>query len=377
MAHDQGCGRPRRRRLRPRAAAVVALWVLAAACGAGGDPPAASDAGGAGSGQPAATGPATAPADGATGDATEVAAAGADGGATRQVTFAGAGLRLAGDLWLPDATGPHPGVVLVHGSGPQDRDMTVPGQLAMTFPRPVAVFTDVARALRAAGYAVLTYDKRTCGPFNGCADNGYPQPPADLTVDAFVADAAAAVTHLRTHERVDGAAVAVIGHSQGASFVPGLLIDEPGLAAGVMLSAPHDPLDQVLRAQDDAYAQVAELRSEGVPGDTMIQGASADFWRSWLRVTDGVPQLATQVERPLLVLGGALDANVPPAQLAAWRRTLAASDHAEVVELDCVTHALNCVTADDLSSVVPDDVGHEVDARVGETIVEFLDGTLR
>jgi pimeloyl-ACP methyl ester carboxylesterase len=172
---------------------------------------------------------------------------------------------------------------------------------------------------------------------------------------------------------VDGAAITLIGHSQGASFVPGMLIDDPDLAAGVMLAAPHDPLEKVLTAQDEAYADVARLRSEDVAGDTMIEGASADFWRSWLRVTDGVPQLVRQVTQPLLVVGGELDANVPAAQLDAWQQTLRDDEQAQVVELECVTHALNCVSADDLSTAVPADVGETVAPSVTTALVEFLD----
>jgi len=331
---------------------LAVLCVLAGACAGGGD-------GGAAAPAPSTAAPsASAPASGVLG-----------------TTFPSGDLELSGDLYLPEGPGPHPGVVLVHGSGPNDRDGTVPGQLGMTFPEPVAVFADLARDLRDAGYAVLTYDKRTCGPFNDCSDNDYPQPPADLTVDTFVTDAEAALAHLGSRDEVDGAARAVIGHSQGASFVPAMLIDDPALAAGVMLAAPYDPIDEILMAQDAGSGRsVRALRSEDVADDTMIAGASAAFWRSWFRVGDGVPQLATQVAQPLLVVGGELDANVPPAQLDRWEQML--GDGAQVVELECVSHALNCLATDDMSTIVPADVGRTVAPSVGETVIEFLDAAL-
>lgn len=295
--------------------------------------------------------------------------------AVRETTFTSGDVELSGDLYVPDGSGPHPGVVLIHGSGPIDRDATLRGQLGTTFPEPVTAFADLAAALRDAGYAVLTYDKRTCGPFNDCADNGYPQPPADLTVDAFVADATAAVEHLRARDGVDAGAVAVAGHSQGASFVPAMLIDDPGMAAGVMLAAPHDPIDEILIAQDaSAGRQVRALRSEDVEDGSTILGASAAFWRSWMRITDGVPQLATQVTQPLLVVGGQLDTNVPPAQLDAWERTL--GDEAQIIELECVSHALNCLASDDMTAIVPADVGRTVAPSVSKTVIDFLDSAL-
>lgn len=230
-----------------------------------------------------------------------------------QVTFGGGDLRLVGDLYLPEESGPHAGVVLIHGSGPLDRHETVPGQVGLTFPEPVTVFADLARALRSAGYAVLTYDKRTCGPFNDCADNGYPQPAPDVTIDDFIGDAAAAVSYLRQRTDLRPDAIAVAGHSQGASFVPTLLHNDPGLAAGVMLAAPYDPIDEVA---------------------------------------------------------------APPAQIRQWRRTLTA-DGDRVVRLDCITHALNCLETDDMTAIVPADVGRTVDAGVTTAIVDFLDGAVR
>lgn len=339
---------------------LAALCALVAACSgadagdgdAGGDGGGNGDAGG--TAAPAPSAPAT---------------------AVRETTFSSGDLELAGDLYLPEGSGPHPGVVLIHGSGPIDRDATLHGQLGTSFPEPVTAFADLGAALRDAGYAVLTYDKRTCGPFNNCPDNGYPRPPADLTVDAFVADATAAVDHLRSHDGVDAGAVAVVGHSQGASFVPAMLIDDPDLAAGILIAAAYDPIDEIVLAQDESIGgPVRALRSEDVEDGTMIGGASATFWRSWMRLTDGVPQLATQVSQPLLVLGGELDTNVPPAQLDRWEQML--GDDQQVVELECVSHALNCLATDDMSAIVPADVGGTVAPTVSETVIEFLDSAL-
>ena len=329
----------------------------------------------------------------------------AAGDAVSQVTFMRDGLDLHGDLRLPGGAGPHPGVVLVHGSGPLDRDGTIPGQLAMTFARPVDVFTDLAAGLRDAGYAVLTYDKRTCGPFNGCADNGYPRPPDDLTIDAFTADAQAAVEHLRSVPDVDPDAVAVAGHSQGATFVPGMLLDDPRLMAGIMLSAPYEPIDDLLARQadtvDDLVARmdpqpagaaddvvrlrrlarsVGRLRAGGGGDDrTPLGGATVGFWRSWVRVSDGVPQLAQQAEQPLLVLTGAADTNIGEDQTALWYRDLTqargrtAPAHDRVVQLDCVSHALNCLGTDDPLAVDPEAIDSTVDPRVVARIAAFLD----
>lgn len=323
-----------------------------------------------------------------------------DAGDVEAVAFDSEDLRLQGDLRIPEGDGPHPGIVLVHGSGPNSRDGVVPGQLAVAFPQPVAVLADLAAMLRDAGYATLTYDKRSCGSFNSCADNGYPTPADDLTIETFVDDAKAAVAYLRSRSEVRPEAVSVAGHSQGASFVPGMLLDDPQLAAGVLLAAPYDPVDALLAEQADTVAQlvaaldnpppgavgsitrlrqlarsVSDLRGGGVDDTTQLAGASAGFWRSWLRLSDGVPQLARQARQPLLVLNGEVDTNVGPEQTARWRRDLT-EDADRVAALDCVSHALNCLHTDDAATVDAAEIDATVDPRVPATIVEFLDAAL-
>ncbi|SOD63171.1 hypothetical protein SAMN06297387_109113 [Streptomyces zhaozhouensis] len=111
------------------------------------------------------------------------------------------GTSLAGTLTLPATPGPHPAVLLLHGSGPLDRDGNAP-KLAMNLARPVA------EALAARGIATLRYDRRG----NGAT-------PGDWRTAGFTdnrADAAAAVRALADRTDIRADAVAVLGHSEGA-----------------------------------------------------------------------------------------------------------------------------------------------------------------
>jgi pimeloyl-ACP methyl ester carboxylesterase len=116
------------------------------------------------------------------------------------ITFDSGDITLAGTLTLPPANGRHPAVVLVSGSGPQDRDETLPG-IAI---RP---FRLIADALTRAGIAVLRYDDR------GVAESGGDFETA--TTDDFAADAAAAIAYLLTRDDIDPDQIGLLGHSEG------------------------------------------------------------------------------------------------------------------------------------------------------------------
>src|SRR5262249_29401225 len=113
---------------------------------------------------------------------------------------------LPGTLEMPVGAGPFPALVLVQGSGPNDRDETLFGN------KP---FKDLALGLASRGVAVLRYDKRTKVYQAKLA--GVP----GLTVtEEVVEDALAAVKTLRAQPRIDPARVFVLGHSLGGMLIP-------------------------------------------------------------------------------------------------------------------------------------------------------------
>ena len=112
------------------------------------------------------------------------------------------------------------GVVLVHGSGPNSRDHLADGQLGMSFGGvEVMIFAEITQALQSVGYAVLRYDKRSCGSFNNRCNNSYPAPGPDVTVNDFVEDAVAAASWLKAQTAVDAEQVFVMGLSQGGEMI--------------------------------------------------------------------------------------------------------------------------------------------------------------
>jgi len=315
------------------------------------------------------------------------------------VTFPADGLDLAGTLRVPEGDGSFPAVVLIAGSGPESRDEVVSGQLDMTFGFDIAVFKELAEALQSDGFAVLTYDKRTCGPFNGCADNGYPTPSDDITVDDFISDATAAVDYLRTRPEIDPDRISVVGHSQGAEFITVMLAADPRLANGVMIAGPYRPIDQIIEAQLDFTVQLLvqmgmteEQARASAPVTSLVEtvdglkairaggidpagGVTAEFWNSWFDLHDATLDAAKEMSQPLLVINGEMDWNVPATEAEAWRQYLESiGSDAEVITLPCVTHVLNCVSESDPLSITPADIGEHVDPGVIDALEASLGG---
>lgn len=320
-----------------------------------------------------------------------------------QVTFPSGDLVLEGTLVVPEHLEGEelPAVILAHGSGPIDRNETVSGQLGMSFGFEIRIFAELAAALSKAGYVVLRYDKRTCTSANGC-ENAYPTPSADIVVDDFIADVEAGLDWLATRAEVDGETLYFVGHSQGASFAPGLLAYREGLRAGVMLAGPYRPVDELLAYQagwmrvilealgwpsEDIDAQLAEidravadlrlLRDGTFPGSS-IMGTPVTFWQSWMDLGDEAPGIVATLDKPILALSGDYDWNVPPTETRLWEGTFAAVEEDpghDAVVLPCVTHALNCIGQPDWTRVTPDDIGRNVDASVVDELLGFLNGT--
>lgn len=143
-----------------------------------------------------------------------------------EVTFPGGaeGVTLAGTLTLPEGDGPFPVVVLVSGSGPQDRDENLAPMAAI---KPFALIAD---ALTNAGVAVLRYDDRGVGESTGDFT-------AALITD-FVADASAAIDYLLTREDIDPQQIGLLGHSEGGLSAAYLGANNPNLAFVIGMAPP-------------------------------------------------------------------------------------------------------------------------------------------
>ncbi|TVP43865.1 MAG: alpha/beta hydrolase [Gemmatimonadales bacterium] len=165
-----------------------------------------------------------------------------------------AGIQLAGTLTLPPGDGPWPAVVLVTGSGPQDRDETLLGH------KPFLVIAD---HLTRAGIAVLRYDDRGVAESEGDFESG--------TTFDFAEDAAAAVAFLREHAGVDRNRVGIAGHSEGGLIAPLVatgharaVVPAEAVAFVVLLAGPGEHGGAVLLQQAEAISRAMGMSDAGV-----------------------------------------------------------------------------------------------------------------
>lgn len=273
------------------------------------------------------------------------------------------GVKLAGTLSLPQGKGPFPAVVMITGSGAQDRDETILGH------KPFAVIAD---RLTRDGIAVLRVDDRgfakSTGNFSTATD------------DDFVVDTAANVAFLRGRSDIDPSRIGLIGHSEGGIVAPKVAARDPKIAFIVLMAGPGVPLSEVLRAQraklmpamgqtpeeirksqslfdhimqamrgakDESEAKARALQAVKAEGgelarnDLKAQMLAAQLSSGWMRGLldyDPRPTLA-KVKCPILALNGSKDGQVPPDQnLPAIRQATQNNPDVTIQELPGLNH---------------------------------------
>ncbi|HEV7787237.1 MAG TPA: alpha/beta fold hydrolase, partial [Thermoanaerobaculia bacterium] len=173
-----------------------------------------------------------------------------------EVTYTNGAVKLAGTLTLPPGDGPFPAVVMITGSGAQDRDETLLGH------KPFLVLAD---HLSRHGIAVLRADDRGIGGSTGSV--------SDSTSADFAQDALAGVRFLKTHAKIAADRIGLVGHSEGGVVGPLAASQSSDVAFVVMLAGTGVPGPEVLVLQSERMA-----RAEGTP-EEKIQQQSASIRR--------------------------------------------------------------------------------------------------
>ncbi len=253
---------------------------------------------------------------------------------------------LPGTMAMPTATAPAaskatPAVVLVHGSGPQDRDETI---------GPNRPFLDIARGLAAQGIAVLRYEKRTKARPQDFASGDY------SVDDETTNDAVAAVAAMRATPGIDPQRIYVMGHSQGAMLAPRIAARSGHVAGLILFATPARPILTILSEQnhhllgldgsispdeqtflDTLDSQIAAIRSDAVikPQNTPF-GLPAHYWRTFDAI-DPIHE-ALALKQPMLLLQGGRDFQVVDADWQLWHKALDGNPRATFKHYAALNH---------------------------------------
>lgn len=279
-----------------------------------------------------------------------------------EVAFANqkAGIKLAGTLTLPKMAGKFPAVVLISGSGPQNRNEEVFGH------KPFLVLAD---HLTRHGIAVLRFDDRGIGQSEGDFNLA-------TSVD-FASDVESAVAFLRTRGEINTKKIGLAGHSEGGLIAPMVAANNKNIAFIVLMAGPgmsgkallplqmeliakasdtsqseieknkkiNSALFELINTTDTEEEQLKKLKHyfdhEVDPADLpkeltnpeLLNGQLKQLATPWMRyfiTYDPLPKLS-KVTCPVLAINGEKDLQVPPKEnLSAIKTTLEKADNNKV-----------------------------------------------
>ena len=253
---------------------------------------------------------------------------------------------LPGTLSVPVGDGPFAAVLLVHGSGPNDRDETV---------GPNKPFRDLAWGLASQGIVVLRYDKRT---------KVYPEKMSNIvstiTVkEEVIDDALEAVSLLRSIPEVDSLHIVVLGHSMGGYLLPRIAAANTGIGGLVVLAGLCRTLEDTLLDQfsyiyslsgtlsaeqqkqlDELKKQVALVKSPelslSTPALELPLGVSPAYW---LDLRGYHPEeIARGLSQPMFILQGEGDYQVTMEDFQMWKSALSGRSNVQFKSYAGLSH---------------------------------------
>ena len=296
----------------------------------------------------------------------------------KTVSIATQSLLLPGTLSLPEGEGKFPAVVLIHGSGPQDRDETI---------GPNKPFRDLAWGLAAKGIAVLRYEKGTRHD-----PSHYAKMETRITVEEeTVADALAAVDLLRQRPEIDRNRIFVLGHSLGGMLIPRIALRDERIAGLIIMAGTARPLEDVIYEQfvylfnldnhltDEETAHLKQLADQvqlvtspelapETPSSRLPLGIPASYW---LDLRGEAPaRKAARLTRPILILQGERDHQVTMDDFRTWQDALAARKNVRFRSFPQLNHLF--MAGDGKSTPAEYEKPGHVDLSVIEEIGDFV-----
>jgi pimeloyl-ACP methyl ester carboxylesterase len=197
------------------------------------------------------------------------------------------GIKLAGTLTLPPTKGPFPAVILITGSGAQDRDESILGH------KPFLVLADY---LTRRGVAVLRVDDRGVGGSTGTTGTS--------TTEEFAGDALAGMAFLKKQTDIDSKKIGLIGHSEGGLIAPIAAARSKDVAYIILMAGTGLPGSEILEIQGQLIlkaggASESEMKKERekqkrlidiIATEKDVKAAEAKLATAWKEIVDAMPE---------------------------------------------------------------------------------------
>lgn len=287
---------------------------------------------------------------------------------------------LPGTLTIPNGSGPFQGLILVHGSGPNDRDETV---------GPNKTFRDLAWGLASKGIAVLRYDKRTFKH----AKKLTPDMIVNMTVkEEVIDDALLAIQLMRKTEFIDSNRIFLLGHSLGATIAPRIGEKDTKLTGLIIMAGITRPLEDTILDQftyiysltetitDQQKAELETLKakvqklkdpelSNTLTTQDMPLGIPVIYWRD---LKENNPLDAVKnLSMPILILQGGRDYQVLKTKdYEGWKTALNRSKNATFKLFTRLNHLF--IAGEGISTPQEYSFEGHVDKEVVDTIIQWI-----
>jgi len=276
------------------------------------------------------------------------------------------GLKLAGTLTIPEKADGCPAVVMLTGSGAQDRDETIFGH------KPFFVIADY---FARNGIAVLRVDDRGVGGSEGNI--------AVSTSEEFADDALAGIDFLKTRKEIDSQKIGLIGHSEGGLIAPIAATTSNDVAFFIMMAGPGMTGEEILYEQNDLALHAAGMPEYVIKQNRAVQKTMFDILKNqsdsalahrelqiklsqgfydgmtdemkaqvdgkikginskWFRyfITYNPQPTLSKVKCPVLALNGAKDLQVPVSNLEAIEKAIKSggNENVKIIAFDNLNH---------------------------------------
>jgi len=247
-----------------------------------------------------------------------------------------------GLLTIPNKGNRFPVVIIAAGSGPSDKDLTM---------GPNRVYKDLAWGLACEGVAVFRFDKRTKIYGKEMAAAG-----SVTAKDEYLYDIQLAIETVKKYPSIDSNRIFILGHSEGGYLIPYFEKNTKGVAGYISLSGNYSQLAPLViyqlnylkaEATKDPKAAYDALINQAIyardklrynsPSDSLPFGISAKYL---LHLNENGPaQLISGLnQKPILVLQGERDYQVPSSELLLWRQGLKDNSQAEFELFPLLNH---------------------------------------